>query len=597
MPIVIDILLNKVHQLQTFRELLEERALHRPHDLAYAFLVGTTPTNQWSYAELNRQAARVGRQLKALDAGGARALLVYPPGGDFLSSFLACLCRNVVAIPVPAPEAWNLRRSIPRLRAIAEDAQARIVLTTRKTEALWAGADNLSWDFKKIPWVTTDNCIDQSSHDLGDELIDPDLPAYLQYTSGSTSAPSGVAVSHRNLMHHLKVLHYTCGYGRGATVTWMPHFHDYGLVQGLLQPLYSGDPCYFMSPLSFLKRPSNWLAAITNYRATHSQGPNFAYSHCLRRIRDDELSALDLTSWNSAGNAAEPINPQVIDDFAGRFKAAGFRRESFAPAYGLAEATLLVSSTQGCSGPEILELDADALWRGQVTVSSRPAGNTRRLVSCGQLVRETRVSIVHPETRAKCSENEVGEIWVSSKSVAAGYWNDQPRTTAIFGAHLIDGSGPWLRTGDLGFLRDGHLFVCGRLKDLIIIRGSNYAPQDIEWAAQRSHPLVEFGEGAAFSLTVDDEERLAIFQELNGKEFPPGISPIDVAVNIRESIALEFEIRAYAVILAKRGTTPKTSSGKIQRGTCRMGLLNGSLARLFILSEGPLPKVDNNAPV
>jgi acyl-CoA synthetase (AMP-forming)/AMP-acid ligase II len=573
----------------TIKDLLNKRALNRPNDLAYAFLAGADLKDQWSYAELHRHAAGVGERLATLGATGSRALLVYPQGLDFLATFIGCICKNVVAVPVPAPEAWNLQRSIPRMKAIAEDAQAKYVLTTRRIEALWSGAANLSWDFKAIPWISTDDPVDHQHRDLGDEVIDRDLPAYLQYTSGSTSAPSGVAISHRNLMHHLGVLHRACNYGNGVTVTWMPHFHDYGLVQGMLQPLYSGDPCYLMSPLSFLKRPAHWLAAISKYRATHSQGPNFAYGHCVRRVRDDELAILDLASWRAAGNAAEPINPKVIDDFVEKFKPYGFRRETFAPAFGLAEATLLVSSTQDGSGPQIIEVDADALERKEV-VPARRGRNARRIVSCGELVGDTKVSIVNPSTSAECQESEVGEIWVADEAVAVGYWNNPERTKVTFDAHLNDGRGPWLRTGDLGFLRDGNLFVCGRLKDLIIIRGSNFAPQDIEWAAQQSHPLVEFADGAAFSLMVNDEERLIVFQELNKKEFPLDISPQDVAVKIRENIAQEFDIRAYAVALGKKGATPKTSSGKIQRGACRRGLLNGSLEPLFMLSEGPLPQ-------
>ena len=429
---------------------------------------------------------------------------------------------------------------------------------------------------------------EEGDNDLGAEPIDTTTPAYFQYTSGSTSSPSGVVITHQNLMHHLGALHKSCGYGEGVTVTWMPHFHDYGLVQGLLQPLFSGDACYFMSPLSFLKRPTHWLGAITKYGGTHSQAPNFAYEHCIRRISPEERAGLNLASWKAAGNAAEPINPDVLEKFIETFEPCGFQRAASAPAYGLAEATLLVSSTRLNSGPRVLELDADAVLDGRVV----PAGSGRagrRIVSCGNLVGETEVAIVNPENLTKCRADEIGEIWVSDPAVAAGYWNQPTRSQEIFGAYLKEtGEGPWLRTGDLGFLQNGELFISGRLKDMIIIRGANFAPQDIEWVSQKCHPAVESAESAAFSLTIDGEESLGVVQELNRKDHPSNIEVEDVAARIREQISLEFEVRAYAVALVRRGTIPKTSSGKIQRRACRAALLDGSLETLFVLNDGPL---------
>lgn len=578
----------------TLADVLSKRALEQPNNLAYAFIAGAELRHQWSYSELYERAASVGEYLRSVGPAGSRALLVYPQGLEFLAAFLGCISENIVAVPVPAPEAWNLGRSIPRLKAIAQDAQANLVLTTTKIEALWAETPNLSWDFKSIPWVSTDALASHKYAGLGRRAIDQSIPAYLQYTSGSTSTPSGVVIRHSNLMHHFETLHLACGYGDGVTVTWMPHFHDYGLVQGLLQPLYSGDPCYFMSPLSFLKRPAHWLAAISKYRATHSQAPNFAYGHCIRRIRVDELGMIDLGSWKAAGNAAEPINPQVLDEFVEKFRDCGFRRESFAPAYGLAEATLLVSSRQN-AGPQIVELDAESMERGRVA-TAQTGRTTRRLVSCGELVGDTDVSIVDPNNNNECRADEVGEIWVASRAVAAGYWNNNEKTQETFEARLSDGRGPWLRTGDLGFIQDGSLFVCGRLKDIIIIRGTNYAAHEIEWIAQQSHPLLGYGDGAAFSLIISGEERLMVFQELSRKDIPSEVSPLEIAAKIRESIAQEFDIRAYAVALGRKGATPKTSSGKIQRGACRLALLNGSIEPLFVLSEGPLPQVAGATP-
>jgi acyl-CoA synthetase (AMP-forming)/AMP-acid ligase II len=572
---------------RTMRDLLNDRVRQRKKDVCYTFLVGFEVRNQWDYSDLYREVAKVGEHLRKIGSIGKRALVVYPQGPDFMAAFLACLSRNVVAVPVPAPETWNLLRTMPRLRAVAEDADASFVLTTRKILNMASASGSGLWDFEDTPWIATDE-LDEGDNDLGAEPIDATTPAYFQYTSGSTSSPSGVVLTHQNLMHHLGALHKACGYGGGVTVTWMPHFHDYGLVQGLLQPLFSGDPCYFMSPLSFLKRPSHWLGAITKYGGTHSQAPNFAYEHCLRRISPEERAGLNLATWKAAGNAAEPINPEVLEKFIKTFEPCGFQRAASAPAYGLAEATLLVSSTRLNSGPRVLELDADAIFDGRVVpVGSGRAG--RRIVSCGTLVGDTKVAIVNPETLTKCRADEIGEIWVSDLAVADGYWNQPTKSQEIFGAYLKDtGEGPWLRTGDLGFLQNGELFISGRLKDMIIIRGANFAPQDIEWVSQKCHPAVESAESAAFSLTIDGEESLGVVQELNRKDHPSNVDFEDVAAKIREQISLEFEVRAYAVALVRRGTIPKTSSGKIQRRACRAALLGGSLETLFVLNDGPL---------
>jgi acyl-CoA synthetase (AMP-forming)/AMP-acid ligase II len=573
----------------TLRDLLSDRLRRRPDDLAYAFLVGNELQREWTYSDLCREVAKVGAYLGDVAAGGKRALLVYPQGLEFVAAFLACLCRNVVAVPVPAPETWNLLRTMPRLKSIADDAAASLVLTSAKVFRLASGRRDL-WDFERTPWMVTDDLPDVAA-DLGEAPIDVSAPAYLQYTSGSTSSPSGVVLTHRNLMRHLAALHDACGYGEGVTIDWMPHFHDYGLVQGLLQPLFSGDACYFMSPLSFLKRPAHWLEAISRYRGTHSQAPNFAYDHCVRRISEAEREGLDLSSWKAAGNAAEPINSDVLETFIQTFEPVGFRRAAASPAYGLAEATLLVSSTRVGAGPLVVEFDAQALAQGRVAPAT-PGAAARKIVGCGELVGDTKVVIVDPERRTTCRPDQIGEIWVSDPAVAVGYWNDPAKSEATFAARLSDtGDGPWMRTGDLGFLRDGQLFISGRYKDMIIIRGANFAPQDIEWASRQSHPAAQGGECVAFPMFVEGEERLGLVQELNRTSHLSQADLEDVASTIRETISLQFEIRAYAVALVRRGTIPKTSSGKLQRRACRAALLTGELPVVFQLGDGPLSPV------
>jgi acyl-CoA synthetase (AMP-forming)/AMP-acid ligase II len=303
-------------------------------------------------------------------------------------------------------------------------------------------------------------------------------------------------LDHANLMGHLAALQQAVGYdSNSVTVTWMPYFHDYGLVEGILEPLYNGTPCFLMSPTAFIKHPLRWLNAISRYRATHSQAPNFAYAYCLRRITSAERDTLDLSSWQAAGNAAEPINPEVMEQFCQMFVSCGFACHAFAPAYGLAEATLLVTTSQKLDAPVFCTIGAGALAQNRVVETA----TGQRLAGSGRLLAETQVMIVHPETLTRCAPDEVGEIWVASVGVARGYWQHPDATQETFGADLADtGEGNFLRTGDLGFIKDGELFVTGRLKDLIIIRGENYYPQDIEWVVEKSHPASRSNCGAAF---------------------------------------------------------------------------------------------------
>ncbi|WP_430541013.1 AMP-binding protein [Roseofilum acuticapitatum] len=582
--------------------MLRVRAASRNDTPAYTFLKdGQTPTEEVTLGELDRRARAIAALLQAHCNPGDRVLLVYPQSIEAIAAFLGCLYAGVVAIPAPAPEMTRLKRVLPRLEAIAVDAGATLVLTTtgvtRANNGLDFSARTVvkSWcdprsevlgdrptlflhqfltgghlataapHLTALPWLATDK--------FGDSLamhwqpISPqgsDL-AYLQYTSGSTSTPKGVMLDHDNLMGHLAALQQAGGYtAESVTVTWMPYFHDYGLVEGMLLPLYNGTPCYLMSPTAFIKRPLRWLAAISRYRATHSQAPNFAYAYCVRRIAPEDCADLDLSSWQAASIGAEPINPKVMDEFGAAFAGCGFQRRTFAPAYGLAEATLVVTMSRKGEEPKSVELaDLSGRW-----------------VSCGRVLPGTQVEIVNPETGRRCGVDEVGEIWVASAGVARGYWQRQEETDATFGAVLADtGAGRFLRTGDLGFLRAGELFVTGRLKDLIIVRGENYYPQDIEWAVERCHPALRPDAGAALAVEADGEERVVVVWECEAKRVG-SLEPEAILAAVRSTVAEQFELPMQAVVLLKRGSIFKTSSGKIQRRACRQGFLAGQLAEL-----------------
>jgi acyl-CoA synthetase (AMP-forming)/AMP-acid ligase II len=575
-------------QFATLVDLLRHRAQHQPDQLAYQFLEdGKKEATAYTHAELDQQAQAIAALLQQSEARGERALLLYPQGVEVVAAFCGCLYAGVIAIPVPPPDAGRMKRALPRLREIVKDAAASYVLSTQRIIDLFKESDVDFPEFDTMTWIDTEQVDLGLADHWQDPQIDKDVLAYLQYTSGSTSVPKGVMLSHYNLMHHSAYLQRACGYTPdGATVTWMPYFHDYGLVEGLIQPLYTGVPCYIMSPLAFVKRPQRWLEAISKYGATHSQAPNFAYDQCVRRVKPAKREGLDLSRWKAAGNAAEPINPRVMREFAEAYAPQGFKWTTFAPAYGLAEATLLVSSKPVGTEPMILPVDADALEQSRVALAK--AGASRRdTVSCGQLVCETEVVIANPDTGVRCQPDEVGEIWVADPGVAAGYWKRPDVSRETFGARLAgESGGPYLRTGDLGFMRDGELYITGRIKDLIIIRGTNHYPQDIEWTVQHLSNTLRPDYGAAFSIIDDGEEKLVVVQEVE-RQHQLNLNGEELLADIRQAISEVHELQVSAIALVKSGNVLKTSSGKIQRRACRSRFLAGSLDVITDWSENP----------
>ncbi|OKH26188.1 AMP-dependent synthetase [Hydrococcus rivularis NIES-593] len=573
----------------TLIELLRGRATQQPDGHAYTFLIdGKTESAPLTYGELDRQARAIAALLQQYRAKGERALLLYPQGLEVIAAFCGCLYAGVIAIPVPPPESGRLKRTLPRLRAIVKDAQATFALTTAGILSLIENVRDEFPEFELMHWIDSATVDLALAEQWQDPQADKNQLAYLQYTSGSTSTPKGVMLSHFNLIHHAGYLQKACGYEpNSVTLTWMPYFHDYGLVEGMMVPLYNGTPCYLQSPFAFIKRPVQWLKNITKYRVTHSQAPNFAYDLCIRRVKPKDLEELDLSSWQAAGNAAEPINPKVMAKFVETFSPCGFAWETFAPAYGLAEYTLLVSTKPKGHKPVITRLEAAALEKDKI-VDAKPEreNGIRTIASCGRLVCDTKVAIVHPDTLIRCAPDEVGEIWVADPSVAQGYWQREEETERTFRAYIQDsGEGPFLRTGDLGFLKDGELYITGRIKDLIIMRGTNHYPQDIEWTVQHLHPALRPDYGAAFSIEDNGEEQLVIVQEVERRT--ENLDLKQIIGDIRQEIAEQHEIPVYAIVLAKSGTILKTASGKIQRRACRQNFLNGTINIVAAWSENP----------
>jgi acyl-CoA synthetase (AMP-forming)/AMP-acid ligase II len=555
----------------TLIELLRERAVEHGDGLAFAFLEeGVNERERLTFSELDEHARRIASALQASHEPGERALLLFPAGLDFLKAFFGCLYAGLIAIPAPAPEASRRKHTMPRLQAIARDAEVKIVLSTGDTRALIkdAACDLPEIDSAKLIEITDLPAGGAAAWKT--PLVSSGDLAYLQYTSGSTTDPKGVMLSHHNVLHHCGDIRAMCEYRPDSiSVTWLPYFHDYGLIEGLLVPLQNGTPCYLMSPFAFLKRPFAWLNAISRLKATHTQAPSFAYDQCVRRIKPEQLGQLDLSSLRSAGNGSEPVNPTVLDAFYATFGPRGLRYEAICPAYGLAEATLMVS----CNGPSVPPcvgtFCADALGEGRVVETSEDAILSRRVTSCGPHLGNIKIAIVDPVTRKRCAANGVGEIWVSDRCVALGYWKRKEATEETFRAYIADtGEGPFLRTGDLGFLKNGELYITSRIKDLIIVAGTNHYPQDIEWTVERCHPTVRANHVAATSVYEAGEERLLIAPEVERGTLESAEDVQNLLNAIKRAVSEEHELQVYAVLILNRGSLEKTASGKIRRHSC-----------------------------
>lgn len=560
----------------TWIQLLKHRAARQPDQTAYIFLQdGEQETLRLTYQQLDVRACAIAARLQSLDLAGERALLLYPSGLDFVAAFLGCLYAGVVAVPAYPPRP---NQKMTRLTAIVTDAEAKVLLTT---DALLKGIESRfaqTSDLAALHSLATDTVSTDEALRWQEPAVTSDTLAFLQYTSGSTGSPKGVMVSHGNLLHNCEYMRQTFALTPASVaVSWLPCFHDMGLVFGILEPLYNGNLDILMPPTAFVQRPIRWLQAISRYQATHSGGPNFAYELCLQKIKPAQIESLDLSSWRFAYNGAEPVRRSTLEQFAERFRPWGFRPSALYPCYGMAEATLMISGGSGEADPMYCCLDADALAQDQITDATSATQRTSQLVGCGRPWLDTQIIIADPESLTQCPPNRVGEIWTSGGSVTQGYWQRPEQTEQTFAARLQDtGAGPFLRTGDLGFIKHGELFITGRLKDVVIVRGRNHYPQDIELTVQQSHPALKIDCGAAFTVDDNGAERLVVVQEVHRQ----ALRQLDVeaiALAIRRAVAAEHELEIAAIALIKPASIPKTSSGKIQRRACKAGFLTETL--------------------
>ncbi|MEZ0364417.1 beta-ketoacyl synthase N-terminal-like domain-containing protein [Mycobacterium sp. pUA109] len=577
----------------TLLHLMRHRAVRYRDKMVFDyadFSSGGAEHHRLSYHKLDLQARAIAGELQRQGAAGERVLVLCPSGVDFIAGLFGCIYAGAVAIPVHPPVRT---RVITRVASIVADAQAGVVLTTADSHAeLKAAMDGMA-DTAALRWCTTNvDEADTAAHWVAPNL-DPDAPVLVQYTSGSTSSPKGVVLTHRNLLANLEAIRRAIdGNESTIVVSWLPLHHDMGLIGAMLGTLYLGGSCYLMPPEAFIQHPMRWLETLSASGANVSVAPNFAYDLCVERSSAAERAALDLSHWTTAMSGAEPVNPTTLQRFAEAFAPAGFRDTAFRPVYGLAEATLLVTAGAETAEPVQRHVDPVALRDHHVVdlPSEHPGAAT--LIGCGTVQHGVQAVIADPVTRRQCRADEIGEIWVAGASVAQGYLGKPTETEETFSAYLSDtGRGPFLRTGDMGFLRDGELFIAGRLKDLIIIRGANYYPNDLEATAQDSHPALLRGRGAAFAVTSasNTAEQLVVVQEVDRDR----IADVDAVIDgIRTAITERHEIQVHGVVLVEPLRIPTTSSGKIRRRACRQRFLDGALevfAQWHAPTAGDLP--------
>jgi len=563
------------HNHPTILHVIRERAAHTPYAPAIIHEPSEGSASELTYLDLWKRTSAVAAQIRGMGKQGDRVVLLFSSGPEFVVAFLGCILARRIAVPAAVP---RNERALERTVSIVRDGGARLIVTTGSMLLkLQAAVREARFADGTTPTVVA---INAAGWEAAEDRIDctPDDIAFLQYTSGSTAHPKGVRVSHGNLSNNLRHIYREFGFNRpNCLVNWLPAYHDMGLIGGILAPLYGGCSTVLMSPSEFIQRPVKWLELITKYSATISGGPNFAYDACVARISDRHLEDLNLKSWRVAFNGAEPIRAETVDRFAAKFTRCGYDANAIFPCYGLAESTILVTCKGETHQYARVMLDREALKEGRA-VESPESRSGRSLSGCGGPNPDHDVAIVNPDTKQRCSETEVGEVWVSGPSVCRGYWNRDEETLATFSAELEGVPDKrFLRTGDLGLFRGGQLYITGRLKNIVIIRGLNYACEDIEDLAQASHQAVTATPGAAFGVENPKGEDLIVTQEID-RGYIDNVDRAEVAAAIQESIVLHYGIRASEVVLLQSGTLPRTTSGKVRRQKARDLYVAGKLS-------------------
>lgn len=549
----------------------------------YTFLLdGEKKEEVLTYAGLDLRARAVATWLRSQGRTGDRVMMLFPPGLDFMATFLGCLYANMVAIPLYPHLRPKKDKVLKRIEGVAQDAEPLVVLHNDVVARVKDRVVEQAQSLGELNWKNISEIPVSWAQDYELPKIKGEDLAFLQYTSGSTSTPKGVMVSHGNLMANLYQIyqHFGCTVD-DHSIIWLPPYHDMGLIGGILEPAYSSFRATYMPPAYFLQRPFRWLKAVSERGGTISGGPNFAYEYAVKKVRPEQREELDLSGWRTAFSGAEPINGKTLRQFAEYFAPCGFSPKQYYPSYGLAEATLMITGHADRGVPMIETFDAAALEQHRAVPRAEGSeGELRTLVGSGSVVPDMTVRIVNPDTLTALSEGEVGEVWAKGDNVARGYWKRPQQSEETFFAHIVDtGEGPIMRTGDLGFFKDGQLFVTGRIKDLIIIDGSNHYPQDIEWTITGSHPVIRPHGAAAFAVDTEAGEKLVVVAEIDRRALRDmeDVSPADIEKGVRSAVSNFHDLRIHDLRLTTQ-RIPKTTSGKIQHHQCKKDYLEGKFA-------------------
>lgn len=580
---------------------IQKTAVYSPQKLACRYLQGEVQESvQISYGELDRKARIIAAHLQTMQLATQRVILLYPAGLEFVTAFIGCLYAKVIAVPVNCQSSAESEKNYALIHAIAQDAEIAGILTMGENiQQLVEGYTQLH-SAKKIIVVDTNNLEENTSVHYQLPDITDDTIAYLQYTSGSTSMPKGVVVTHKNLSCSLKYTAEKWHYNKKSiTLNWAPHTHVYGLVCGILLPLYYGTPAIIMSPLAFIKQPLFWLKAITHYHVTHSGCPNFGYELCVREINEHELIGINLQSWKVAINGGEPVQYETLQKFTQKFSPFGFSANRFCTAFGMSEVTGLIASSAYKKKPASLNVQIEALKQHKVVINHQIA-DARKIIECGSLLSGLSVKVVDPDTLVPTANGQVGEIWLTGNSVTTGYWNRIEENKAIFNIALAGDKHTYFRTGDLGFIFKNRIYLVGRLKEIIILYGKKYYPFDLELTAASAHQLLSRDNvNVIFSFLVNEKEEVFLIQEIVVGDIKyDNISYEEIAKAICQKILHKYSIYLHAVVLVEAGTIPKTSSGKIQRKLCKQQFLEKQLKVIYhYTGRQEIEHNDVNAPV
>lgn len=571
------------HSSYSLVNILRNRTINHPHQMTYRFLEdGELEEVVLTNEEVDRQARGIGAKIQSLSNEGDRALLLFPPGIDFISAYFGCLYAKVMAVPAYPPHPARIERTIQIIHSIILDAQPAVAILNQSLLDAIITNDVINKVFAGVRFLVIDDGeIEHWSGKWKQPDIKGDDIAFLQYTSGSTTMPKGVMVSHNNLLHNMELIGRCFGISHQSHgVIWLPPYHDMGLIGGILQPLYSGISVTLLPHMQFLQRPFRWLDAISRFKGNISGGPNFAFDLCVKKIKPEQRDQLDLSSWEVAFNGAEPVYHQTLDQFAEYFAPCGFDRKAFLPCYGLAESTLMVTGGPKDRKPTMKKINNSSMEQEKVVISDEHDNDCRVIVSSGQNMSNQKILIVNPETLNLCAENEIGEIWVNGPCVTHGYWNKPDETSDTFGRRLPDNKeGGFLRSGDLGFFHEKELYVTGRIKDLIISGGKNHYPHDIERSVESALPSIQLTGCAVFSVTNANSEDIIVVAEVRHRN---EIEAEEVISAIREAISMHHGLKIYDIRFAKPGGIPRTTSGKIRRFLCKEKYIAGNLEEIIL---------------